>query len=616
MQFLMGLGNLALRVLLVGAMGAVAAWIVRRRGAEVRHAVWAVVLAGMLALPLLTATLPPLQILPAGALGIDSTEALPATGGATASGPARSAITGGPAVPAPPPHRGFNWPRWPALVITAYCIGLVVLLLRTGAAIRGATRMVSDATRVRDAGACALLEDAAAALGMGYPLPELRESVSVRVPFTAGWLEPVIVLPADWRAWDGFKLRSVLAHELAHVRRRDWGTSVAAAINRAVFWYHPLAWWLERRLAALAEEACDAATIRSTGDGPRYAGVVLEFATAASWRGMWAATSMARSSGVGSRVRRILEGRPVRGYAVTGGAWAVMLALALPAVYAAAAIQLEPDAPRQATVAPDSGLGKETYLSILGKGWQLTPEAAAQLESGLARDPHNVAARVRLISYYYQRMIAEPRARHVLWLIENHPEANVFRVAGAVTDMRFPGWAGLNTQAGYDRAKQLWLQQTERHPADTRILANAAAALSDPEIQLRLVRQARAVEPGNPEWTTWLASTYARAVRDVLFAHEPGTGSRSFTGAGRQRGSVWSGIQMPLPMAEHLMAELETSNDAALVEETGELLVEEMALLQRVGSETPEMAPSAAFGRSLLERARELDPANPRWQRQ
>jgi hypothetical protein len=58
-----------------------------------------------------------------------------------------------------------------------------------------------------------------------------------------------------------------------------------------------------------------------------------------------------------------------------------------------------------------------------------------------------------------------------------------------------------------------------------------------------------------------------------------------------------------------------TSADAALVGETGELLMSEAALLRTSGY-TPEMAASDAFGRSLLKRARALEPANPHWQRQ
>jgi hypothetical protein len=303
----------------------------------------------------------------------------------------------------------------------------------------------------------------------------------------------------------------------------------------------------------------------------------------------------------------------IGGHSVTAGTWVLILSLALPAVYSAAALQLQQPAPEQAKAMPASAqVEKDTHQSILAEGWQLTPEGAARLESGLASDPQDVTARVRLISYYHQRMIAEPRVRHILWLIENHPEANVFRVAADVSAMRFPDWTGLNTQAGYERAKALWLRQTERYSTDTRILANAVdASVFDADARLRLVRQLRVLEPNNSEWTTWLAAVYARASRDVFFAREPGSGSRSFTA----RPYLRLGFTTPLPMAEELKTELETSTEAALVGETGELLMSEAALLRTSGY-TPEMAASDAFGRSLLKRARALEPANPRWQRQ
>src|SRR5207253_6305179 len=62
MHYLMLLSELALRVLVLGALGAVAAWPIRRKGAEVQHAIWRIVLAGMLALPFLMAVLTPIQL--------------------------------------------------------------------------------------------------------------------------------------------------------------------------------------------------------------------------------------------------------------------------------------------------------------------------------------------------------------------------------------------------------------------------------------------------------------------------------------------------------------------------------------------------------------------------
>jgi beta-lactamase regulating signal transducer with metallopeptidase domain len=47
-----------------------------------------------------------------------------------------------------------------------------------------------------------------------------------------------------------------------HVRRADWAIAMLEGLNRRLFWFHPLAWWVERQLASLAEQACDDAALR------------------------------------------------------------------------------------------------------------------------------------------------------------------------------------------------------------------------------------------------------------------------------------------------------------------------------------------------------------------
>jgi len=55
-------------------------------------------------------------------------------------------------------------------------------------------------------------------------------------------------------------------------------------MNRCVFWFHPLAWWVERKLAILAEEACDEASLAATGDRQSYAAALVEMAEAVQRR--------------------------------------------------------------------------------------------------------------------------------------------------------------------------------------------------------------------------------------------------------------------------------------------------------------------------------------------
>ncbi len=67
-------------------------------------------------------------------------------------------------------------------------------------------------------------------------------------------------------------------HEREHARRRDPLFQWIALLNRALFWFRPLAWWLERRLSGLAEEACDTAVLARGHDPRDYSEYLLDLA--------------------------------------------------------------------------------------------------------------------------------------------------------------------------------------------------------------------------------------------------------------------------------------------------------------------------------------------------
>ncbi len=115
------------------------------------------------------------------------------------------------------------------------------------------------------------------------------ESELIAVPLTVGWLRPKILLPMEWREWDREKWDAVLTHEGAHVRRRDGLVSALAGINRCIFWFHPLAWMLERRLRLLAELACDESSVATLG-GPRRLCAPLARNGASRGRNAWTIT--------------------------------------------------------------------------------------------------------------------------------------------------------------------------------------------------------------------------------------------------------------------------------------------------------------------------------------
>jgi beta-lactamase regulating signal transducer with metallopeptidase domain len=140
--------------------------------------------------------------------------------------------------------------------------------------------------------------------------PRLAESELLSVPVTFGIRHPSILLPATWREWEPTELDAVFAHEISHVARRDALTERLSRLHRAIFWFSPLSWWLDRRLAELAEEASDDAALAAGADRTRYAETVLGFFAAleaAPGRVWWQGVAMASAGHAEKRLDRILE---------------------------------------------------------------------------------------------------------------------------------------------------------------------------------------------------------------------------------------------------------------------------------------------------------------------
>jgi len=155
-------------------------------------------------------------------------------------------------------------------------------------------------------GVCALL----LRLAIGTIRANRLTSASCVVPVTVGFLHPRIILPESSREWPQAQLDAVLAHEGEHIRRRDPLFQWIALLNRAIFWFHPLAWWLESRLSGLAEEACDAAVLARGYDPREYSVYLLDLARSVERAGTRIdAVGMAMPGiGLKHRIQRMLSG--------------------------------------------------------------------------------------------------------------------------------------------------------------------------------------------------------------------------------------------------------------------------------------------------------------------
>jgi bla regulator protein blaR1 len=225
-----------IRTSLIAAAIALVLYGMRLRTASLRHAVWTGVIATMLLLPawLVWGPKASLPVFP------------PAP-----SSPAIAISVAAPPIAAPVPMqpiaaqpRPSSW-NGASLLFAVYVLGAFVLLLR---------------------------------LAVGTIRAKQLTNSSCVVPVTVGFFRPRIILPQGSSDWPQARLDAVLIHECEHARRRDPLFQWIALLNRALFWFHPLAWWLERQLSGLAEEACDDTVLSHGFDPHDYSESLLDLA--------------------------------------------------------------------------------------------------------------------------------------------------------------------------------------------------------------------------------------------------------------------------------------------------------------------------------------------------
>jgi TonB family protein len=167
---------------------------------------------------------------------------------------------------------------------------------------------------------------------------DVRISARVLSPATFG---SVVLLPVTARKWSVAERDTVLSHEHAHVRGRDCHWLWLAQLQVIVFWFSPFAWWLRRRLAALAETTSDEAVLAANHDPLAYAQLLVDFARSPDSRRVVMSVS---DSDVSTRIERILSRKPPAVPPRRILRW-VALALSIPATVFAAATAGAPVVP-------------------------------------------------------------------------------------------------------------------------------------------------------------------------------------------------------------------------------------------------------------------------------
>jgi bla regulator protein BlaR1 len=113
-------------------------------------------------------------------------------------------------------------------------------------------------------------------LALSLPIP-VFSSCSQIEPGVFGILRPVLLLPEGIAGrLTAAQLNAIVAHEMAHVRRRDNLTAAIHMVVETVFWFVPLVWWIRARLVEEREHACDEEVLRLGSEAESYAEGIIE----------------------------------------------------------------------------------------------------------------------------------------------------------------------------------------------------------------------------------------------------------------------------------------------------------------------------------------------------
>jgi TonB family protein len=107
---------------------------------------------------------------------------------------------------------------------------------------------------------------------------EIRYVSRLGQPVTFGLFRPFVLLPDSFPTLQPPVQRAVLAHELWHVRRRDWAWVLVEETVRAALWFNPALWWLVSQVQSSREEVVDELTVQVTNARKTYLEALLTFA--------------------------------------------------------------------------------------------------------------------------------------------------------------------------------------------------------------------------------------------------------------------------------------------------------------------------------------------------
>lgn len=395
-----------------------------RASAAIKHLVATAALIAVAAMPIATIVLPALEIsLPVtrDRVPVQPRETAPATHngeratiGISDNEPLATAIsvakaTGLADAPISVVERATKVFRstWKGMIVVVLGIMSLLMLGHMLLGMLGVWFVARDAEELTTDEALRELDAAHDHLALDRPVRLLRSS-RVAVPIVWGFFKPVLLLPPDVVTWPAERLRVVLLHELAHLKRWDGLSLLLTRAAVSLFWFHPLAWSLERAGRSECERACDDLVLASGTKPSDYADHLLAIArTMPAFDPFRSVTlAMSRKTQLEGRLLSILQ-RDAARRVFSGRNVAIACALAVAVIVPVSALRLiakpsETQNAPQVIVEDKDAVKSDAEVDV-------TPETGSDVENDVEKIGDYLLAKLGKYDKRADRFLREPR---------------------------------------------------------------------------------------------------------------------------------------------------------------------------------------------------------------
>ncbi|HLK07816.1 MAG TPA: M56 family metallopeptidase [Candidatus Angelobacter sp.] len=164
----------------------------------------------------------------------------------------------------------------PALLVAGWLCGIVVVLFVWLVRYQKISSFLRHAQPLREGREVEALDRLASVGGVRKKIDIFLSPASLE-PGIMGIARPALVWPEGISdRLEDAHLDAILAHEVWHVRRHDNLAAMVHMLVEAIFWFHPLVWWLGARLVEERERACDEEVLQSGSERQVYAESILK----------------------------------------------------------------------------------------------------------------------------------------------------------------------------------------------------------------------------------------------------------------------------------------------------------------------------------------------------